>query len=111
MLCYSLTTLFLRVPRALTLRTGPTRSRRVLVRGPGTGSGRRSPSIVPTLAFRLGLMLAAVRDRLHPTSRGDAAHGEHVCTTFIPMSAVPVRAIAALKAPKGTTISDEGSRQ
>jgi len=70
----------------------------------------RGPIIVPALAFRLGLTPAAVRGRLHPTSRGDAAHGEHVCTTF-PMSAVPVRAIAALKAPEGTTISDEGSTQ
>jgi len=41
------------------------------------------PIIVPALAFRLGLTPAAVRGRLHPTSRGDAAHGEHVCTTFI----------------------------
>lgn len=71
----------------------------------------RGPIVVPALVFRLGLMPAAVRGCLHPTSRGDVAHGEHVYTTFIPMSAVPVRAIAALKASKGTAISDEGSTQ
>jgi predicted ArsR family transcriptional regulator len=31
------------------------------------------------------------------------AHGEHVCTTFIPLGAVPV------KAPSGTTTTDDGS--
>lgn len=48
---------------------------------------------------------------VHVQRLSTLAHGEHVCTTFIPVSAVPVRAIAALKAPKGMTISDEGSTQ
>jgi len=52
------------------------------------------------------------------------AHGEHVCTTFIPMSAGPAKAqrapvgtasvgkaAPARNEPKGTTISDEGSTQ
>ena len=36
---------------------------------------------------------------------GTLAHGEHVCTTFIPMSAFPMQALS------GTTTSDEGSTQ
>jgi predicted ArsR family transcriptional regulator len=71
----------------------------------------RGPIIVPALAFRLGLTPAAVRGRLHPTSWATLAHGEHVCTTFIPMSAGPGKAPKApsLDAPNGMTISDEGS--
>jgi len=61
---------------------------------------------------------------VHVQRLSTLAHGEHVCTTFIPMSAGPAKAqeSAAGKAPagkaaparnepKGTTISDEGSTQ
>ena len=40
---------------------------------------------------------------VHVQRLGTLAHGEHVCTTFIPLSAAPI------KAPAGTTMSDEGS--
>ena len=48
---------------------------------------------------------------VHVQRLATLAHGEHVCTTFIPMSAGPTKAsnAPAVKAPKGTTISDEGS--
>jgi len=45
---------------------------------------------------------------VHVQRLATLAHGEHVCTTFIPMSAGPTK---ALKAPKGTAISDEGPTQ
>jgi predicted ArsR family transcriptional regulator len=38
---------------------------------------------------------------VHVQRLATLAHGEHVCTTFIPLSAVPI------KAPSGTTTSDE----
>jgi len=43
---------------------------------------------------------------VHVQRLATLAHGEHVCTTFIPLSAVPVH---ATKAPSGTTTSDERS--
>jgi predicted ArsR family transcriptional regulator len=42
---------------------------------------------------------------VHVQRLATLAHGEHVCTTFIPMSAVPI------KTPTGSTISDERSSQ
>jgi len=45
---------------------------------------------------------------VHVQRLGTLAHGEHVCTTFIPLSAVPVKATTASTA---TTISDERSSQ
>ena len=42
---------------------------------------------------------------VHVQRLGTLAHGEHACTTFIPMSAVPMKALS------GTTTSDEGFTQ
>ena len=42
---------------------------------------------------------------VHVQRLGTLAHGEHACTTFIPLSAVPMKALS------GTTISDERSTQ
>ena len=39
---------------------------------------------------------------VHVERLGTLAHGEHVCTTFIPMSAVPMKTLS------GTTTSNEG---
>ena len=47
---------------------------------------------------------------VHVQRLGTLAHGEHVCTTFIPLSAVPVGAVP-MKALTGTTFSDERSSQ
>ncbi|HEX7461226.1 MAG TPA: helix-turn-helix domain-containing protein [Dermatophilaceae bacterium] len=44
---------------------------------------------------------------VHVQRLATLAHGEHVCTTFIPLSAVPVKATQALRAPSGKTTSDE----
>jgi len=49
---------------------------------------------------------------VHVQRLATLAHGEHVCTTFIPLSAGPVQAAQAVKAvisPSGTTTSDERS--
>jgi predicted ArsR family transcriptional regulator len=49
---------------------------------------------------------------VHVQRLATLAHGEHVCTTFIPLSAVPVqtgKAAKAAKPPSGTTTSDERS--
>jgi predicted ArsR family transcriptional regulator len=43
---------------------------------------------------------------VHVQRLATLAHGEHVCTTFIPLSAGPVQAVTA---PSGTTTSDERS--
>jgi Predicted transcriptional regulator len=44
---------------------------------------------------------------VHVQRLATLAHGEHVCTTFIPLSAVPVKATQGVRAPSGTTTSDE----
>ena len=46
---------------------------------------------------------------VHVQRLATLAHGEHVCTTFIPLSAVPVKGNQAVKATAGTTMSDERS--
>jgi len=46
---------------------------------------------------------------VHVQRLATLAHGEHVCTTFIPLSAGPVQGVKAFKAPSGTTTSDERS--
>jgi len=43
---------------------------------------------------------------VHVQRLATLAHGEHVCTTFIPLSTGPVQAVTA---PSGTTTSDERS--
>jgi predicted ArsR family transcriptional regulator len=43
---------------------------------------------------------------VHVQRLATLAHGEHVCTTFIPLSAGPMQAVTA---PSGTTTSDERS--
>jgi len=50
---------------------------------------------------------------VHVQRLATLAHGEHVCTTFIPLSAIPTKAIpvAKAKALAGTTTSDERSSQ
>jgi len=42
---------------------------------------------------------------VHVQRLGTLAHGEHVCTTFIPLAAAPMKALT------GATTSDEGSTQ
>ena len=46
---------------------------------------------------------------VHVQRLATLAHGEHVCTTFIPLSAGPVQVVQAVKAPSGTTTTDERS--
>ena len=42
---------------------------------------------------------------VHVQRLGTLAHGEHVCTTFIPLAAAPMKALT------GAATSDEGSTQ
>jgi predicted ArsR family transcriptional regulator len=49
---------------------------------------------------------------VHVQRLATLAHGEHVCTTFIPLSASPVQDVKAVKevrSPSGSTTSDERS--
>ena len=54
---------------------------------------------------------------VHVQRLATLAHGEHVCTTFIPLSADPVlaiqavEAVKAVKSPSGTTTSEERRAQ
>ncbi|MEO6143444.1 MAG: HTH domain-containing protein [Dermatophilaceae bacterium] len=44
---------------------------------------------------------------VHVQRLATLAHGEHVCTTFIPLSAGPEQMAKAVKSPSGTITSDE----
>jgi len=46
---------------------------------------------------------------VHVQRLATLAHGEHVCTTFIPLSAIPVKGSQGVKAMAATTTSDERS--